>query len=241
MMNESRNTVVDPMHIPDGFLSLPMVIITFGLAAAFWVIASLKSKTRITERQIPLLAMITAFIFVAQMINFPIFGGTSGHLLGAALVAILLGPYASLMSITVVLFIQAFMFGDGGVSALGANILNMGIIGAYSAYLIYRLIAGSSNTGKRVAVGIFAAAYTSLVLGAVACGFEIGFSSVLPFAWELTVPAMLFWHAIIGLIEGSATLFVLSVLLKYKVQLLGPLMISGGEKGLERKAKSSRR
>lgn len=220
---------------------MPVVIVTFGLAAAFWFIASLKRKSRISERQIPLLAVMTAFVFIAQMINFPIFGGTSGHLLGAALVAILLGPYASLTSITVVLFVQAFMFGDGGISALGANILNMAIVGAYSAYLVYRLVAGSSTSRTRISAGIFAGAYASVVLGAAACGFEVGFSGILPFGWEATVSAMLFWHLIIGLIEGFATMIILTVLLKYKDQLLGPLINIEVRKDLGRQGSSRKR
>ena len=113
------------MHIPDGLLSMPVIVVTYAIMIAV-VVYSAKKLKNLPENKIPLLGLFAAGIFAAQMVNFPIIGGVSGHLLGATLVAILLGPYAAVLVMTAVLIIQTLLFGDGGITALGANILNMG-------------------------------------------------------------------------------------------------------------------
>ncbi len=119
------STEVEVLHIPDGLLSMPVIVVTYAIMIAV-VVYSAKKLKNLPENKIPLLGLFAAGIFAAQMVNFPIIGGVSGHLLGATLVAILLGPYAAVLVMTAVLIIQTLLFGDGGITALGANILNMG-------------------------------------------------------------------------------------------------------------------
>nr|MDO8133916.1 energy-coupling factor ABC transporter permease [Candidatus Njordarchaeum guaymaensis] len=208
------------MHIPDGFLDLSVIVATYALAAIFWVIASIKTKRALGEKEVPLLSIMTAGVFAAQLINFPIIGGTSGHLIGGTLIAILFGPYAAVVSMTVILVIQAFVFGDGGVTALGANVFNMGVVAVFSGYLIYKGIASGATKGKRVLFASFVAAYMSVVLGALACGLEIGVSSNFPYGVNVTVPLMVLWHLVIGVGEGLITLLVLASLLRSRPELL---------------------
>nr|MDO8098809.1 energy-coupling factor ABC transporter permease [Candidatus Njordarchaeota archaeon] len=208
------------MHIPDGFLDLPVIAATYAITAIFWAVASIKAKRALGEKEVPLLSIMTAGVFAAQLINFPIIGGTSGHLVGGTLIATLFGPFPAVISMTVILVIQAFVFGDGGITALGANVLNMGIVAVFSGYLIYRGIAGSAISGKRVLIASFIGAYLSVLFGALACGLEIGVSSDFPYGINVTVPLMLFWHAIIGIGEGVITAGVLGSLLKSRPDLL---------------------
>ncbi|AEH24393.1 cobalamin biosynthesis protein m [Pyrococcus yayanosii CH1] len=135
------------------------------------------------------------------MVNFPIIGGVSGHLLGATLVAVLLGPYAAVIVMTAVLLIQTLLFGDGGITALGANILNMGLIGAFIGYAIYSRLRGINEA---FAMGI--AAWTSVVLGAVMASIEIGVSKSVPFLKVLTL--MTGYHAVRGIGEAILTVLI---------------------------------
>jgi cobalt/nickel transport system permease protein len=208
------------MHIPDGFLDLPIIAVTFGIAIVFWIISSIKLKGSLTEKQVPLLAIMTAGVFAAQMVNFPIIGGTSGHLVGATLLSILFGPYAAIVSITIILLIQGFVFGDGGITALGANVLNMGIVAVFSGYLVFKAIS-KLHRGKGVAlVGAFVGSWVSVVLGAFVCGIEIGLSSIFPYGIDVTVPAMVFWHVFIGLGEAIITVVILAALIKTKPEVV---------------------
>jgi cobalt/nickel transport system permease protein len=202
------------MHIPDGFLDLRMIAITYAITIVFWMVASLKFKGSLGEKQVPLLALVTAGVFAAQMVNFPIIGGTSGHLVGATLISILFGPYAAIVSITIILLIQCFMFGDGGITTLGANVLNMGIVAALSGYLIYKAIRKLGGGKAVVLAASFIGSYASIVLGAFVCGIELGLSSVFPYGIDVTVPIMVFWHLIIGIGEGLITVLILSVLIR---------------------------
>jgi cobalt/nickel transport system permease protein len=199
-----------------------MIAVTFILAIGFWALASVKLRTALTEKQIPLLSVITAVVFVAQMINFPILSGTSGHLVGGTLVAILFGPFAAIVSITAILVIQCFLFGDGGLTALGANTLNMGVVAVFAGYALYRVIARSSENGKRLLVASFIGAYAGVVVAALVCGLEIGFSTSFPYGPEVTVPAMLFWHLFIGIGEGIITAMVLLYLMRIRPDIVRP-------------------
>ncbi|WP_010478774.1 energy-coupling factor ABC transporter permease [Thermococcus zilligii] len=189
------------MHIPDGLLSVPMIAVTY-LITALAVGYSAKKLRDFPEEKIPLLGLFAAGIFAAQMVNFPIIGGVSGHLLGATLVAIILGPYAAVMVMTAVLLIQTLLFGDGGVTAIGANILNMGVIGAFAGYALYTKL---KNINETIAIGL--SAWLSVVLGAALAGVEIGLSHSLPFLRVLALMAG--YHSIIGI--GEAVLTVLIV------------------------------
>ncbi|NJE84824.1 cobalamin biosynthesis protein [Thermococcus sp. CX2] len=188
------------MHIPDGLLSTPVIIVTYAITIA-GVLYSIKKLRDFPEEKIPLLGLFAAGIFAAQMVNFPIIGGVSGHLLGATLVAILLGPYAAVVVMTAVLLIQTLLFGDGGITAIGANILNMGLIGAFVGYAIYTRL---KNINEAFAMGF--AAWLSVVLGATMTAIEIGLSQSLPFAKVLTL--MISYHAIIGIGEAILTILI---------------------------------
>ncbi|MDV3104344.1 energy-coupling factor ABC transporter permease [Thermococcus waiotapuensis] len=189
------------MHIPDGLLSVPMMAVTY-LITALAVGYSVKKLRDFPEEKIPLLGLFAAGIFAAQMVNFPIIGGVSGHLLGATLVAIILGPYAAVIVMTAVLLIQTLLFGDGGITAIGANILNMGIVGAFAGYALYTKLKSINET---IAIGL--SAWLSVVLGAALAGVEIGLSHSLPFLRVLAL--MVGYHSIIGI--GEAVLTVLIV------------------------------
>lgn len=207
------------MHIPDGFLSIGTIAVT-GAVSAATVGYSLRAVGRkLKERQVPLMGVLAAFIFAAQMLNFPIAGGTSGHLIGAALAAILLGPWAAVLIMTCVLIMQAFVFQDGGLLALGANVLNMGIIASFASYYLFRavtLILGSNRRG--LLVGGFIAAWSSVFLASIACAIELAVSGTSPL--QVALPAMAGIHALIGIGEGLATVAVLSFVLATRADLL---------------------
>jgi len=185
-----------------------------------------KAKGAYPKSFASILAVSSAFVFVAQMINFPITYGTSGHLVGCTFLSVVLGPYTAVLSMTIVLLIQALFFADGGISALGANIFNMAVIGGLSFFIV-KLIAGNSTQGKRFAVGVFVASWLSVVLGALACGLEIGVSPVFSQVGgiAITVPAMLFWHTLIGLAEAAITTTFLTQLYKLQPAVLNGLAL----------------
>ncbi|RMD57885.1 cobalamin biosynthesis protein CbiM, partial [Candidatus Parcubacteria bacterium] len=144
------------LHIPDGFLSLPIALVCWGAAAVLLAIAVRRTQGELGERQIPLMGVMAAFIFAAQMINFPVAGGTSGHLLGGALAAIALGPWAGMLVMASVIAVQGLLFQDGGLVVMGANMLNMGLLTALIGYGLYRGVIGRSR-GVRLAVAGIAA------------------------------------------------------------------------------------
>ncbi len=176
------------------------------------------------------LAISSAFVFAAQMINFPIAFGTSGHLVGGTFLAMLLGPYAAMMSMTIVLMMQAFFFADGGLLAFGANVFNMAIIGSLSFFIV-KLANRNSNSPRRFASSVFLASWLSVVLGALACALEIGFSQVFANAGGIavTVPSMLLYHVIIGVGEGAITTTLLTSLQRLQPTVLGSLTFLRGK------------
>src|SRR3990170_338788 len=177
------------MHIPDGFLNVATVARTCAAPAGGVGNAARIANKKLGEKQVPLMGMLAAFIFAAQMLNFPIVGGTSGHFLGAALASILLGPWAGVLIMSCVLMAQSLIFQDGGLLALGANILNMGIIASFSSYYLYRLvIALMGNERRGVLVGSFVGAWGSVFLAAVATAIELAVSGTSPI--NVVLPAM---------------------------------------------------
>jgi cobalt/nickel transport system permease protein len=207
------------VHIPDGFLD-PEVAAATGAVAAGTVAYSLRrAEAELDERRIPLLGVTAAFVFAVQMLNFPVAGGTSGHLLGAALAAVLLGPWLACLVLTVVLTVQAFVFADGGLSALGANVLNMGIIGAL---LVGALMAGARHLLPRTRAGFLAVvaggAWLAVVLGAAATSVELALSGTVPLGTVL--PAMLGVHALIGVGEAVITCAAVSAVLASRPDLV---------------------
>ncbi|MEM2394414.1 MAG: energy-coupling factor ABC transporter permease [Candidatus Bathyarchaeia archaeon] len=194
------------MHIPDGFLSPEISALMWVVSLVFLVWAWKKAKSTCSQSLAPLLAISSAFVFVAQMLNFPIVYGTSGHLVGGTFLAVILGPYAAMLGMTIVLLMQALFFADGGIIALGANIFNMAVIGGLSFFLV-KFISGNTKDGKKFYLSIFIASWLSVVLGALACGLEIGLSPIFSGVGGIavTIPAMLFWHALIGVGEAAIT------------------------------------
>jgi cobalt/nickel transport system permease protein len=207
------------MHIPDGFLD-PGVVATASVVSAGVVAYSLKrANNELDERRVPLLGVTAAFVFAVQMLNFPVAGGTSGHLLGAALAAVLLGPWLACLVMTVVLTTQAFVFADGGISALGANVLNMGIIGALGVGFLMtwaRHVLPRTRTGFLAVVA--GGSWLAVMAGATACSIELALSGTVPFGTVL--PAMLGVHALIGVGEAVITVAAISAVLASRPDLV---------------------
>lgn len=208
------------MHIPDGFLDARTAVAAGVLAATGVGIALRRARVHLPPRRVPLLGVTAAFVFAAQMINFPVAGGTSGHLIGAVLAAVLLGPSAGVVVISAVLIVQCLVFADGGLSALGANILNMGVLGAVGGWAIYRGVS-------RVVQGLFGrvlaatfAAWCSTVIASIACAGELAASGTV--AWSVVLPTMAGVHALIGLGEGVITALVLVAIARARPELLQP-------------------
>lgn len=200
-----------PMHIPDGFLSV-MVSVILGAVTVLVVAYALKRVGQdLGERQVPMMGVLAAAIFAGQMLNFTVAGGTSGHLMGAALATILLGPWAGILVLTCVVGVQALIFQDGGLLVLGANIFNMGIVGVTVSYMAYRAIF--KLTGGRlwgILVGGFAAAWLSIEIAALSVGLQLAISGISPA--NIAIPAMGGIHALIGLGEGLITVGALAFL-----------------------------
>ncbi len=207
------------MHIPDGFLNVATVATTYVVSAGGVANAVRIANKKLGEKQVPLMGILAAFIFAAQMLNFPIAGGTSGHFLGAALAAILLGPWAAVIIMSAVLIAQSLIFQDGGLLALGANIFNMGIVASFAAHYINRLaqsLFGDNRRGKLI--GVFAAAWGSVLLASVACAIELAISGASP--WGVVLPAMAGVHALIGIGEGLISIAVVSLVLATRADLM---------------------
>ena len=218
------------MHIPDGFLSPAICVLMYAISIAFLIWSWRKARFTYSRSLAPLLAVSSAFVFAAQMINFPILYGTSGHLVGGTFLSVILGPYAAILSMTVVLMMQALFFADGGIFTFGANVFNMAVIGGLSFFLVRFLTKDPKRSG-RLFLSIFITSLVSVVLGALACGLQIGFSPVFSEAGgvAVTVPAMLFWHVLIGLGEAAITATLISQLHRLQPTVLSGLAILRGK------------
>jgi cobalt/nickel transport system permease protein len=206
-----------PLHIPDGFLSIVVSILCWVISVITLSLAISRSNKSLGERQIPLMGVMAAFIFAAQMINFPVAGGTSGHLLGGALAAITLGPWAGMLVMTAVIAVQALLLQDGGLLVMGANILNMGLITAAIGYGLYRGASRGSRGLKLTVAGI--AAWLSVMAGALFTSLQLWLSGTSPL--QVVIPAMLSVHALIGLGEAFITMAALTFILQTRPDLLG--------------------
>jgi cobalt/nickel transport system permease protein len=225
------------MHIPDGYLGPVTCAACYIVMAPIWAVASRKVKKTLKAKQVPLLAIGAAFSFVIMMFNVPIPGGTSGHAVGGVLAAILLGPWAACIAVSVALVIQALLFGDGGISAIGANCFNMAFVLPMVGYAVYRLISGrSAVTSLRRVVAAGIAGYAGLVLASLCAGIEFGLQPILhhtaagqalycPYGLKVAVTAMVGGHALIfGWVELLATALVVKFLQKQEPSLLQPEM-----------------
>ena len=217
-----------PMHIPDGFLSLAVSLICWALAVAGVALALRRTRDVLGERQVPLMGVLAAFIFAAQMLNFTVAGGTSGHLIGGTLAAVLLGPWAGILTMTTVVAIQALLFQDGGLLVMGANILNMGVIATLVGYGLYRGVMALAR-GRRwgLFVGGFAAAWASVVIAALATAVQLALSGTSPLG--VALPAMAGVHVLIGIGEGLITVGALAFVATVRRDLLEPSgAVAGG-------------
>ena len=209
------------MHAPDGFLNAAASVGT-GVVAAGGVGASLRvARDRLDDRRIPLAGLLAAFVFAAQMLNFPIAGGTSGHLLGGALAAILVGPFIGAVVVTVVVVVQALVFADGGLTALGYNIVNMALVtsfGGYGAFLLLRRVLPRRRSGVLVATGI--AAGLSVVLSAAAFTLEFAVGGAAPVPLGRLVAAMVGVHTFIGIGEGIISALTVGAVLATRPDLV---------------------
>jgi cobalt/nickel transport system permease protein len=210
------------MHIPDGYLGPATYGALYVIMVPLWAIAVRVTNRTLAAAQVPVLALGAAFSFVIMMFNIPIPGGSTGHAAGAVLVAILVGPWAALIALTVSLVVQALVFGDGGITAIGANCLNMAFIMPFSGYFVYRLIglrSPASAWRRAFAAGI--GSYVGLNMAALATAIEFGVQPLLyhtadgralycPYGLNVTIPVMMAGHLLLfGVVEGLITFLVI--------------------------------
>jgi cobalt/nickel transport system permease protein len=206
-----------PLHIPDGFLSLVVSLIFWALTAIAVGIAISKTNKSLGEKQVPLMGIMAAFIFAAQMLNFPVAGGTSGHFLGGALAAIVLGPWAGILVMTAVIAVQGLLFQDGGLLVMGANIFNMGILTAMIGFGLYRIVSGSANKTVKLAVaGV--GAWLSTIAAALLTSLQLWISGTS--SLQIVIPAMLGVHVLIGIGEALITVAALAFIMQARPDLL---------------------
>lgn len=211
-----------PLHIPDGFLSLVISLIFWGITIVMVSIAISKTNKTLGEKQVPLMGIMAAFIFAAQMLNFPVAGGTSGHFLGGALAAIVLGPWAGILVMTSVIAVQGLLFQDGGLLVMGANIFNMGLLTAMIGFGLYRGVTGRKKGMRLALAGI--AAWLAVVASALITALQLWLSGTS--SLQIVVPAMLGVHVLIGLGEAIITVAALSFIEQMRPDLLNEKAVS---------------
>ena len=221
------------MHIPDGYLSPSTCLVMYGASAPFWYISLQRIKRQFEMRMVPLLSVLSAFCFVIMMFNLPIPGGTTAHAVGMGIAAIVLGPSASILSISVALAIQAIFFGDGGITTLGANCFNMAIVGSLVAYAVYRIVSGRcAISSPRRVVGAAIGGYLAINVSALLAAIEFGVQPLLfksangaplycPYPLSVTIPAMLIGHLTLA---GLAELTISGGLVAY-LQKANPALL----------------
>lgn len=208
------------LHIPDGFLSVPVALIWWALTVVCLAVA-VRQVGGLSEKQIPLMGVMAAFIFAVQMLNFPVLGGTSGHLLGGALAALLLGPWAGMLVMACVVALQALLFQDGGLLALGANIFNMGIATAAVGFFVgMPLLRAFGGKPWGLIVAGFLAAWLSVMVAATLTSLQLVLSGV---PAGIVFPAMLFVHTFIGIGEGLITVAALAFIVSTRPDLVATL------------------
>ncbi|MCU0788429.1 MAG: energy-coupling factor ABC transporter permease [Verrucomicrobia bacterium] len=206
------------MHIPDGFIDARTAAVTASLSVAGVGLALRQAKRKLPPRRVPLLGLSAAFVFAAQMLNFPVVGGTSGHLMGSALVVALLGPASAVVVMTTVLIVQCFLFADGGVTALGANVFNMALLGSAGACLPYALLTRwlPGVRGRITAVAF--AGWFSVVLASVGCAGQLAWSGTV--SWSAAFTTMVSIHMLIGVGEGLISALVLLAIERTRPELV---------------------
>ena len=214
-----------PLHIPDGFLNLVISLIFWALTVVSVGLAISKTNKSLGEKQVPLMGIMAAFIFAAQMLNFPVAGGTSGHFLGGALAAIVLGPWAAILVMTAVIGLQAVLFQDGGLLVMGANIFNMGVLTAMIGFGLYRSVLNANKTTRLAVAGL--AAWLSTMASALITALQLWLSGTSQL--QVVIPAMLDVHALIGTGEAIITVAALGFILQARPDLLDSQSVA--EKG----------
>ena len=203
------------MHIPDAFIPLPQAAVYWLIALIFIFLSIRWARKEMSEEKIPLIAVLAAGIFAIQAFNLPVGMGTSGHLVGGALAAILLGsPFGAVFILTLVLIVQGVLFGDGGITTMGANILNMGVIGGFVGYYSFQ---GLMKATKSMPVSAFIAAWLACLIPALACAVEMYLAGTFPLVPGLA--AMGLYHAVIGIIEGAITVVAIRLVISAKPDL----------------------
>ncbi len=208
------------MHIPDGYLSPQTFVPLYGVSAGFWTVGLRKLKRELAVKQVPYLSMAAAFSFLIMMFNIPIPGGTSGHAVGGGIIAILLGPWTAVIAVSVVLVIQALVFGDGGITAIGANCFNMAVVMPFVSWWVFRAFAGREKGGFRLMAGAFLSGWMGLSAAAFAAGVELGVQPAIahgpggaplyaPYPLSIALPAMFLEHLLVfGILEGIITMLL---------------------------------
>jgi len=223
------------MHIPDGYLSPQTYVPLYGASFIFWAVALKRLKRDVPVKYVPYLAMAAAFSFLIQMFNIPIPGGTTGHAVGAGIIAILLGPWTAVIAVSVVLIIQAVVFGDGGITAIGANCFNMAVVMPFVSYWVFKLVKGNATAGFRLHVASFLSGYIGLSISAIVTAIEFGIQPLIamspdgrplyaPYPLSVAVPVMALEHLLLfGIVEGILTVLLLKYFLKHEPELIWSL------------------
>jgi cobalt/nickel transport system permease protein len=222
----------DTVHIPDGYLGPYTYVALYLVMIPIWAHVGRKLSQELRSKQVPLLALSAAFSFVIMMFNLPVPGGSTGHAIGGAIIGIVLGPWAAVISISVALILQALIFGDGGITAIGANCFNMAVVMPFSAYYLYRMFSGNSDidSSRRLAAAAIAG-YISLVLAAAVTGFEFGIQPLLhydaggvplymPYGLNVTMTAMVLEHLVFGFVEALVTILIFAYIRRTDPSLL---------------------
>ncbi|MFZ2070689.1 MAG: cobalt transporter CbiM [Halobacteriota archaeon] len=218
------------MHIPDGYLGPATCAVMFAVMIPVWYYAFNRMGEKLGPKEVPMLAVLSAVSFLVMMFNWPVPDGTTAHMVGGTLIAVILGPWAAVIGVTVALVIQAFFFGDGGITALGANCFNMAFVLPFVGYYVYRLLKG--RIGKIAASGI--GAYIGINVAAICAGFEFGIQPYIapgycPYTFYLSVPAMSFAHLVTaGPVAAVVTAVVIGYLEKSRPDLLELKKIAPG-------------
>ena len=220
-INDGIFNLINPVTNGVSFPDVAVLSVTWAITIPFLVFAWKKTKSLGNHTLTATLSISSALVFVAQLINFPVVGGTTVHVLGATLLAMILGPFAAMLSMTIVLLMQAFFFADGGLLAFGANTLNMAVIGGLSFFFV-KFFAGKSVDGSRLAISVFAASWVASILTALATGFEVGFSSTFINGGgiALTVPSMVGIYAMEGLVEAVVTTALVTSLVRLQPRFM---------------------
>jgi cobalt/nickel transport system permease protein len=210
------------MHMANEVLTLPVAGALGAAAAGGLALAAAKARRDLDERRAPLLGVLGAFVFAAQMVNFPVLPGTSGHFVGAALLAVVLGPHAAALGMAAIVIVQCVVFQDGGLLALGANLVNMALAGPYAAWLAFRAVApaGRETSRARLYLAAFLAALASILAGALLVPLEVAASGICRIPLSVFLGAMAGIHTLIGAAEGVLTFLVLAALARMRPDLL---------------------